>query len=249
MNIIENNFVFINLLGIDGIEFIEYVIIELLVLGVVLECMGFEQVGCYCLCEVVFYMQGEMNVIVNVDVLVWFGFDYEVQVINLSVIVLWVCDVNEVYCCVIELGVWLIFICVGVMELNILGVYGCGDFIIYFVDCYCDFFIYDVDFKFFSQEWCKIMVLLGMYFFGLVQVVGLECMCEWIDFYLFLMGFLVLFEGQFFGILFKGNLLVSFCCQFYIQLVELFEGIEDIQWEEEWLCFGLGMFDVLQVVW
>ncbi|WP_034330563.1 4-hydroxyphenylpyruvate dioxygenase [Herbaspirillum huttiense] len=248
MNTIENNPVPTNPLGIDGIEFIEYATTEPLALGAVLERMGFEQVGRHRSREVVLYTQGEMNVIVNADVSAWSGFDHEVQATNLSAIALRVRDANEAYRRVTELGAWPIPTRAGAMELNIPGVHGCGDSIIYFVDRYRDFSIYDVDFKPSSQERRKTTALSGMHFFGLVQAVGPERTREWIDFYSSLMGFSVLPEGQFFGILPKGNLLASPCRQFYIQLVEPPEGTEDIQWEEEWLRLGLGTPDVLQAV-
>lgn len=248
MNTIENNPVPTNPLGIDGIEFIEYATTEPLALGAVLERMGFEQVGRHRSREVVLYTQGEMNVIVNADVSAWSGFDHEVQATNLSAIALRVRDANEAYRRVTELGAWPIPTRAGAMELNIPGVHGCGDSIIYFVDRYKDFSIYDVDFKPSSQERRQTTALSGLHFFGLVQAVQPDRTREWIDFYSSLMGFSVLPEGEFFGILPKGSLLVSPCRQFYIQLVEPPEGTEDIQWEEEWLRLGLGTPDVLQAV-
>ncbi|WP_443115272.1 4-hydroxyphenylpyruvate dioxygenase [Herbaspirillum seropedicae] len=248
MNTIENNPVPTNPLGIDGIEFIEYATTEPLALGAVLERMGFEQVGRHRSREVVLYTQGEMNVIVNADATAWAGFDHEVQATSLSAIALRVRDANEAYRRVTELGAWAIPTRAGAMELNIPGVHGCGDSIIYFVDRYRDFSIYDVDFKPASQERRQTSALAGLHFFGLVQAVQPDRLREWIDFYSTLMGFSVLPEGQFFGILPKGSLLVSPCRQFYIQLVEPPAGTEDIHWEEEWLRLGLGTPDVLQAV-
>src|SRR6266568_9106781 len=54
-----------NPLGLDGIEFIEYVTSRPQALGQVLEMMGFKPVARHRSREVLLYRQGDMNVIVN----------------------------------------------------------------------------------------------------------------------------------------------------------------------------------------
>lgn len=244
MNTRENNPVPSNPLGIDGIEFIEYATTEPLALGALLERMGFEQVGRHRSREVVLYTQGGMNVIVNADPAAWAGFDHAVQATSLLAVALRVRDANEAYRRVTELGAWGIPTRAGAMELNIPGVHGSGDSIIYFVDRYRDFSIYDVDFKPSSQERRQTRAIAGLHFFGVVQAVRPDRTREWIDFYSQLMGFTVLPEGEFFGILPKGSLLASPCRQFYIQLIEPPAGTEDIHWDEELIRLGFGTPDV-----
>ena len=245
MNTRENNPSPSNPLGIDGIEFIEYATTEPLALGSLLERMGFEQVGRHRSREVVLYTQGGMNIIVNADPSSWTSFDHDVQSTRLSAIALRVRDANVAYKHVTDLGAWAIPTRAGAMELNIPGVHGSGDSIIYFVDRYQDFSIYDVDFKPASHERKKTTALAGLHFFGVVQAVRSDRTREWIDFYSQLMGFSVLPEGKFFGILPKGTLLASPCRQFYIQLIEPPEGTEDMHWDEELIRLGFGAPDVL----
>jgi 4-hydroxyphenylpyruvate dioxygenase len=241
----ENNPAPSNPLGIDGIEFIEYATTEPLALGALLERLGFEQTGRHRSREVVLYTQGGMHVIVNADPTSWTGFGHEVQSTALSAIALRVRDANAAYRHVTDLGAWPIPTRAGAMELNIPGVHGSGDSIIYFVDRYQDFSIYDVDFKRTSHAPRNTEALAGLHFFGVVQAVRQDRTREWIDFYAQLMGFGVLPEGQFFGILPKGTLLVSPCRQFYIQLIEPPQGTEDLHWDEELIRLGFGTPDVL----
>lgn len=237
-----------NPLGIDGIEFIEYATTEPLALGSLLEKMGFEQVGRHRSREVVLYSQGAMNVIINADPASWASFDTAAQSTVLSAIALRVKDANLAYQYATNQGAWPIPTRAGVMELNIPGIHGSGDSLIYFVDRYEDFSIYDVDFKPASHNRKKTDTLAGMHFFGVVQTVHPNRTLEWIDFYSQLMAFTVLPEDQFFGVLPKGTLLVSPCGKFYIQLVEPPQGAEDISWNEGLIRLGLGTPDVLKAI-
>ena len=54
-----------NPLGLDGIEFIEFVTAKPQALGQVLEMMGFRPVARHRSREVLLYRQGEMNIIIN----------------------------------------------------------------------------------------------------------------------------------------------------------------------------------------
>lgn len=244
MTIRENNPEPTNPLGIDGIEFIEYATAEPLALGSILELMGFVQVSRHRSREVVLYRQGTMNVIVNADPESWPGSAPDAQSTVLSAIALRVRDAGFAYKTVTQLGAWAIPTRAGAMELNIPGVHGAGDSIIYFVDRYQDFSIYDVDFRPNPNVDQHPPALADLHFFGVVQAIHHDRSREWIDFYQQLMGFQVLPDGQYFGILPKGILLESPCHKFYLQLVEPPAGAEEVHWEEELIRVGLGTSDV-----
>jgi 4-hydroxyphenylpyruvate dioxygenase len=241
----ENNPEPTNPLGIDGIEFVEYATAEPLALGSILERMGFVQVSRHRSREVVVYRQGPMNVIVNADPESIPASDAEKPGTMLSAIALRVRDAGLAYKHATELGAWAIPTRAGAMELNIPGVHGAGDSIIYFVDRYRDFSIYDVDFRPNPGVDQHPPALAGMHFFGVVQSVHNNRTPEWIDFYQQLMGFRVLPDGQYFGILPKGTLLESPCHKFYLQLIEPPNGADDMHWEEELIRVGFGVPDVV----
>ena len=241
----ENNPEPSNPLGIDGIEFIEYTTSEPLALGAILEMMGFVQIGRHRSREVVLYRQGAMNIIVNADLQAWSGADATRGTISLSAIALRVQDAGVAYQHALDRGAWAIPTRAGAMELNIPGVHGAGDSLLYFVDRYQDFSIYDVDFKLVAQDSRHPPAIAGLHFFGVVQAIRRDRSSEWIDFYQKLMNFRVLPDGQYFGILPKGTLLQSPCKKFYLQLIEPPTGSEDIHWDEELIRLGFGTADVV----
>lgn len=244
MTVRENNPEPGNPLGMDGIEFIEYATAEPLALGTILESMGFVQIGRHRSREVVLYRQGTMNVIVNSDPASWSSLATDRQQTVLAGIALRVRDANYAYQRAVGLGGWPIPTRAGAMELNIPGVHGAGDSVIYFVDRYRDFSIYDVDFRANPGVDQHPPALAGLHFFGVVQAIRPDRGREWVDFYRQLMGFGVLPEGQYFGVLPKGILLESPCRKFYLQLVEPPQGAVDMQWEDELIRIGLGAPDV-----
>jgi 4-hydroxyphenylpyruvate dioxygenase len=130
------------------------------------------------------------------------------------------------------------------MELNIPGIHGVGDSLIYFVDRWRDFSIYDVDFVFDKTANREPPALAGLHYFGVVQSIFGDRTRDWVDFYRHLFGFSVLPEGKYFGVLPKGTLLESPCRKFYLQLIEPPPGSEDIHWEEQLVRIGLGARDV-----
>jgi 4-hydroxyphenylpyruvate dioxygenase len=129
------------------------------------------------------------------------------------------------------------------MELNIPDIHGVGDSIIYFVDRFRDFSIYDVDFKPIANAPANPPALAGMHFFGVVQAIDAGRAPEWIDFYAQLMDFHVLPEGQYFGVVPKSTLLESPCHGFYLQLVEPHEGAGGLQWGEQLIRVAFGAPD------
>jgi 4-hydroxyphenylpyruvate dioxygenase len=241
-----------NPLGIDGIEFVEYATAQPLALGALLEQMGFVATARHRSREVTLYRQGPMNVIVNADprALPLSGTDPQSTVI--SALALRVRDANVAYQHAISMGAWAIQTRAGVMELNIPGVHGVGDSILYFVDRFRDFSIYDVDFKpipnVLAEPVASPPALAGMHFFGLVQAITAGHAPEWIDFYRQVMDFRPLPEGHFVGVRPSGTLLQSPCGSFYLQLVEPPEGAGGLQWDEQMIRVGIGAPDVLAAV-
>jgi 4-hydroxyphenylpyruvate dioxygenase len=231
----------LNPLGMDGIEFVEYATREPLKFGAVLELLGFALVARHRSREVLLYRQGAMNVIVNADS----GVANNDGPPSLMALALRVRDASFAYRHTVDLGAWPIPTRAGAMELNIPGIHAVGETIIYFVDRYQDFSIYDVDFKYLAGVNPKPPAVAGLHFFGVVQAIGAGRTDDWLDFYDHLLGFRVLPQGQYFGILPKGTLLESPCKKFYLQLIEPPQGSDDIIWDEEWLRLGLGAPDVL----
>lgn len=234
-----------NPLGVDGIEFVEYATAEPAELGAILEMLGFVQVGRHRSRAVALYRQGTMNVIVNADPEAWSSADVEHGKTSLSAIAFRVRDAAGAYRHAIKRGAWAIPTRAGAMELNIPGVHGVGDSLIYFVDRYQDFSIYEVDFKALEPE-RSAPALAGLHFFGVVQSIRHDRSAEWIDFYHQLMGFEALPEGTAFGVLPKGTLLESPCKKFYLQLIEPPAGSEDVHWDEELTRVGFGTPDVVE---
>jgi 4-hydroxyphenylpyruvate dioxygenase len=241
----DNNTPTDNPLGIAGIEFIEYATTQPLAFGALIEQLGFVAIARHRSREVTLYRQGDMNIVVNADkrALPSSARD-DMPATGISAVALRVRDADAAYRHAIEMGAWAIQTRVGVMELNIPGVHGAGDSILYFVDRIGDFSIYDVDFKPIEGVPQQPPALAGMHFFGIVQSIDEGRRPEWIDFYGQLMNFEVLPEGQFFGAVPKGILLASPCRSFYLQLIEPPPGAGSLQWDEQLVRVGFGVPDV-----
>lgn len=238
-----------NPLGIAGIEFIEYATTQPLAFGTLIEQMGFVAVARHRSREVTLYRQGGMNIVVNADqrALPSAAHD-DIPATVISAVALRVRDADVAYRHAIDMGAWAIQTRVGVMELNIPGVHGAGDSILYFVDRVGDFSIYDVDFKPIPGVPQDPPALAGMHFFGIVQAIHEGRQAEWTDFYQQLMNFQPLAEGQFFGAVPKGILLASPCGTFYLQLIEPPSGAGSLQWDEQLVRIGFGVPDVPEAV-
>lgn len=229
----------LNPLGIDGVEFIEFVTAKPQALGGVLQRLGFAPVARHRSREVVLYRQGAMNLIVNAEPS---GADPTATL--LSAVAFRVRDAEFTMRHSLDAGAWEVPRRAAAMELNIPGILGCGETAIYFVDRYKDFSIYDVDFVPLPGTDPNPAALAGLHYFGVVQAVGAFRSPEWVDFYRQLLGFRVLPEESFPGILPKGTLLASPCGRFYLQLIEPPEGAEDIIWDDGLLRIGFGAPDV-----
>lgn len=245
MTIRERNPEPTNPLGMDGIEFIEFATSQPQALGNVLQMMGFAPVARHRSREVMLYRQGPMNLIVNAHPDALPGLSAPASTPVPSAFALRVRDSAQAYRHALELGAWEMPTRASAMELNIPGIHGVGDSLIYFVDRYKDFSIYDVDFLPLPGADRNPPAIAGLHYFGIVQSVYAERSRDWIDFYQNLLGFSVLPGGRYFGVLPKGTLLESPCHKFYLQLVEPPPGSEDIVWEESLLRIGLGAPDVL----
>lgn len=245
MTIRERNPEPTNPLGMDGIEFIEFATSQPQALGSVLQMMGFVPVARHRSREVMLYRQGPMNLIVNAHPDALPGLSAPASTPVPSAFALRVRDSAQAYGHALDLGAWEMPTRASAMELNIPGIHGVGDSLIYFVDRTKDFSIYDVDFLPLPGADPAPPAIAGLHYFGIVQSVYAERSRDWIDFYQNLLGFSVLPGGQYFGILPKGTLLESPCHKFYLQLVEPPPGSEDIVWEESLLRIGLGAPDVL----
>src|SRR5512132_3661551 len=137
----------LNPLGFDGIEFIEFATSKPQALGGVLEMMGFRPVARHRSREVELYRQGTMNLIVNAQPA---DIPRAVQPVGrpvISAFALRVRDGSYAFKRALALGAWAVPSRADAMELNIPAIHGVGESLVYFVDRYREFSIYDVDFR------------------------------------------------------------------------------------------------------
>ena len=241
-----------NPLGIDGIEYVEYATVEPQAFGAALKRLGFVAVARHRSREIVLYCAGGMNIIVNADPKVAGVTDEGNTTPRLKAFALRVRDAAAAYAHCVDKGAWPLSGTsaprVGAMELNIPAITGVGDSVIYFVDRYQEFSIYDVDFKKLPPATNTNAAIVGMHFFGIVQSIDEARTKEWVDFYEELFGFSVLPTGQYFGVLPKGTLLESPCHKFYLQLVEPPEQAAMLAWQEKLARVGFGSHDIPALV-
>ena len=233
-----------NPLGLDGIEFIEYATSQPQEFGTLLQKMGFSAVARHRSREVLLYRQGSMNLIVNAHPDTLPGLSAPGNTPALAAIALRVRDAAYAYRHALDLGAWEMPTRASAMELNIPGIHGVGDSLIYFVDRHRDFSIYDVDFVPLAGANPRPPAIAGLHYFGVVQAILVDRTADWRDFYQSLFGFSVLPEGQYFGVLPRGTLLESPCRKFYLQLIEPPPGSEEARWDEALVRLGLGARDV-----
>ena len=233
-----------NPLGVSGIEFIEYATAQPQALGGLLQRMGFVPIARHRSREVTLFRQGAMNLIVNADPVAVAGQADAAKRPALSGIALRVRDAGDAWQRALDLGAWDIPMRASAMELNIPGIRGVGDSQIYFVDRHGDYSIYDVDFEPVPDVAQQPPALAGLHYFGVVQTIGFDRTADWADFYRELLGFSVLPEGKYFGVMPKGTLLESPSHNFYLQLVEPPLVPEVLYWEERLVRIGFGAPDV-----
>jgi 4-hydroxyphenylpyruvate dioxygenase len=237
-----------NPLGFDGIEFIEFATSRPQALGGVLETMGFRPVARHRSREVELYRQGTMNVVVNAQAA---DIPRTVQPVErpvISAFAVRVRDADYAFRRALDLGGWEIPVRARAMELNIPAIHGVGESLIYFVDRYREFSIYDIDFRPIPTVDPHPPAIAGLHFFGIVQYIGADRTADWQEFYAQLFGFTPLPDRVRFGILPKGLLLESPCRSFYLQLIEPETAASDVEWEEHLQRIGLGTPDVPEAV-
>jgi len=238
-----------NPVAMEGLEFVEYATARPEEFGAVLEKLGFVRIARHRSREVLLYRQGAMNIIVNADPESLSCTNSGPDDVVLSALAFRVADASQAYRHMVDLGAWPIPTRAGAMELNIPGVHGVSDSILYLVDRHRDFSIYDVDFIYDDAVSPNPPAIAGMHFFGIVQYVGPDRMDEWVDFYYQLLGFTPLPFGESFGILPRGTLLQSPCGKFYLQLIGPPDDTSyDVEWDECFARLGLGVPDVLAAV-
>jgi len=230
--------------GMDGIEFIEYTTAAPQALGQVLETTGFRPVARHRSREVMLYRQGAMNIIVNAHGAAQPAHAAHGAAPAIAAVALRVRDAGAAYRRAVERGAWGVPVQVEPMELHIPAIHGVGESLIYFVDRYDEFSIYDIDFRAIPGAKPPTPPIEGLHFFGIVQYIGAGRTSDWVEFYSRLFGFTPLPERVRFGILPKGLLLESPCCSFYLQLIEPEPAAVDVEWEEHLQRIGLGAPDI-----
>jgi 4-hydroxyphenylpyruvate dioxygenase len=233
-----------NPLGLDGIEFIEFATSRPQALGGVLETMGFRPVARHRSREVELYRQGTMNVIVNAQPA---DVPRTVQPVErpvISAVALRVRDAQAAFRRALDLGGWEIPVRAQAMELNIPAIHGVGESLVYFIDRYDEFSIYDIDFRRIPTVDPHPPAIEGLHFFGIVQYVGAGRAPDWEAFYSQLMGFRPLPDQVRFGIMPRGVVLESPCRKFFLQLIEPEDHAQFAPMEENLQRIGLGAPDV-----
>ena len=234
-----------NPLGMDGLEFIEFATSKPQALGAVLETMGFRPVARHRSREVELYRQGTMNVIVNAQAA---DVPRTVQPVErpiISAFALRVRDAETAFRRALDLGAWAIPPRARAMELNIPAIHGVGESLIYFVDRYDDFSIYDIDFRPIPRADPRPPAIAGMDFFGLVQYIGADRSADWSEFYAQIFGFAPVPDSVRFGIMPEGHLLRSPCGKFFVQLIEPAETARFGPAQEHLQRIGFGTPDVI----
>lgn len=237
-----------NPLGIDGIEFIEFATSKPQALGGVLETMGFRPIARHRSREVELYRQGTMNIIVNSQPA---DIPRTVQPVErpiISAFAVRVRDADAAFSRALELGAWAIPVRARAMELNIPAIHGVGESLIYFVDRYDDFSIYDIDFHDTPAVDPHPPAIAGIHFFGIVQYIGADRTADWVEFYSQIFGFTPLPDRVRFGIMPKGLLLQSPCNKFFLQLIEPDGTARYAPAEEHLQRIGFGTPDVTGAV-
>jgi 4-hydroxyphenylpyruvate dioxygenase len=235
-------------IGFDGIEFIEFATSRPQALGGFLEKIGFHPVGRHRSREVEVYRQGSMNLIVNAQPA---DVPRAVQPVErpvISAFAVRVRDADYAFHRALDLGAWEVPVRARAMELNIPAIHGVGESLIYFVDRYDEFSIYDIDFRPIHASKPPPTPIEGLHFFGIVQYIGAGRTADWAEFYSRLFGFAQIPDRVRFGILPKGHLLESPGHTFYLQLIEPEAAASDVEWEEHLQRIGLGTSNVPQAV-
>ena len=234
-----------NPIGMDGIEYIEFATSKPQALGGVLERLGFRLVARHRSREIELYRQGSMNLVVNSHPADIPRTVTPVERPVISAIAIRVRDAGAAFRRALDLGAWDIPAHARAVELNIPAIHGVGESLIYFVDRYDEFSIFDIDFRAIPGVDPNPPAINAMHYFGLVQYVGVDRTLDWAEFYSQIFGFRQLPDTVRFGIMPKGLLLQSPCQKFYLQLIEPDGAAQYAPMEEHFQRIGLGTPDVI----
>ena len=234
-----------NPIGMDGIEYIEFATSKPQALGGVLERLGFRLVARHRSREIELYRQGSMNLVVNSHPADIPRTATPVERPVISAIAIRVRDAGAAFRRALDLGAWDIPAHARAVELNIPAIHGVGESLIYFVDRYDEFSIFDIDFRAIPGVDPNPPAINAMHYFGLVQYVGVDRTLDWAEFYSQIFGFRQLPDTVRFGIMPKGLLLQSPCQKFYLQLIEPDGAAQYAPMEEHFQRIGLGTPDVI----
>jgi len=238
----------LNPLGISGIEFIEFATSKPQALGGVLEKLGFRPIARHRSREVELYRQGSMNIVVNSQPADLPHTVHPAETPVLSAFALRVRDAEAAFQRVRDMGAWEIPVRARAMELNVPAIHGAGESLIYFVDRYDEFSIYDIDFHAIPSVETKPAAIGDLHFFGIVQYIGADRTADWVWFYSQLFGFMPLSDSVRFGIMPRGLLLQSPCRSFFLQLIEPEDSARFAAMDEHLQRIGFGTPDVLSTV-
>jgi 4-hydroxyphenylpyruvate dioxygenase len=238
----------LNPLGFDGIEFIEFATSKPQAMGGVLELMGFRPIARHRSREVELYRQGSMNIIVNAQAADVPRTAQPVERPILSAFAVRVRDADAAFRRALDLGAWEIPVRARAMELNIPAIHGVGESLVYFVDRYDEYSIFDIDFRAIPTVEPHPPAIGGLHFFGIVQYIGVDRTADWVEFYSQIFGFKPLPDRVRFGIMPKGLLLQSPCRNFYLQLIEPDDTSRYAPAEEHLQRIGFGTPDVMATV-
>jgi 4-hydroxyphenylpyruvate dioxygenase len=169
---------------------------------------------------VLLYRQGSMNMIINAHADPEAGLLAPAGAPLLKAFALRVRDAAFAWRHTLELGAWEIPTRASAMELNIPGIHGVGDSLIYFVDRYQDFSIYDVDFLPLVGAEPRPPALAGLHYFGLAQAVAAGRTEDWTEFYRNLFGFATRPADPDQGVAPGTTLLASPCGRFHLRILE-----------------------------
>jgi 4-hydroxyphenylpyruvate dioxygenase len=136
----------LNPMGTDGFEFVEYTAPDPEALQQVFETMGFVAVARHRSKAVTLYRQGGINFIVNAEPQSFAQAFARLHGPSVCALAFRVRDAAKAYARALELGARGVAGKVGPMELNIPAIEGIGGSLLYLVDRYGDRTIYDVDF-------------------------------------------------------------------------------------------------------
>lgn len=235
-----------NPIGMDGIEYIEFATSKPQALGGVLERLGFRLVARHRSREIELYRQGSMNLVVNSHPADIPRTVTPVERPVISAIAIRVRDADAAYRRALDLGAWEIPVHARAIELNIPAIHGVGESVIYLVDRYDEFSIFDIDFRAIPGVDPHPPAINDMHYFGIVQYVGVDRTLDWAEFYSQVFGFRQLPDTVRFGIMPKGLLLQSPCSKFYLQLIEPDGAAQYAPMEEHFQRIGLGTPNVIE---